>query len=123
MSNKEQERRKFPRIKDKGVSVQFKFEGLSAITKSLDISASGIYCKITEQIPLMTKLEIVLALPSEHGSSRPTLIDIEGVVVREHPVIQNGRADHYDIAIFFTNLMPKDREKLVKYIDKRSSNN
>jgi len=111
------ERRKFPRIKDKGISVQLKGEGFGVITQSLDVSASGIYCKVTEAIPLMTRLEIVLALPSKRKSSVATLLHIEGVVVREHPVVREGKIEHYDVAIFFNFLSQKDRERLIKYID------
>ena len=113
------ERRKFPRIKDKGISIQLKGEGFGVITQSLDVSASGVYCKITEPIPLMTRLEIVLAIPGKRDPSVPTLLHIEGVVVREHPVIKNGKTEHYDVAIFFNFLTPKDREKLVNYINSR----
>ena len=110
------ERRKHPRIKDKNISVKLKGEGFEAITQSLDVSASGIYCKVTERIPLMTRLEIVLSLPNEKNPSSPTVLDVEGVVVREHPVLKGGRAEHYDVAIFFHSLLPKEREKLARYI-------
>jgi c-di-GMP-binding flagellar brake protein YcgR len=115
-----EERRRFPRIKDKGISIQIKAEGFKAITQSLDVSASGIYCKITERIPLMTRLEIVLALPEENKES-PTIINVEGIVVREHPVIKDGRAEHYDVAIYFNSLTPRERDTLVRYINGRFS--
>jgi PilZ domain-containing protein len=115
-----EERRKFPRIKDKDISIQIRSEGFQTITQSLDVSASGIYCKMTERIPLMTRLEIVLALPNKKKDAPPILMHIEGVVVREHPVLHEGRVAHYDVAIFFNNLMPKERDKLSSYIKSRS---
>ncbi|MBU0570756.1 MAG: PilZ domain-containing protein [Candidatus Omnitrophica bacterium] len=111
------ERRKFPRIEDKGIEVQLKGEGFGIITQSLDVSASGVYCKITNPIPLMTRLDIVLALPGKKAGSAPLLLHIEGVVVREHPVVKDGKTVHYDVAIFFNFLKPGDREKLITYIN------
>ncbi|MCK4852259.1 MAG: PilZ domain-containing protein [Candidatus Omnitrophica bacterium] len=113
------ERRKYPRIKDKDISVKLEGEGFSTITQSLDVSASGIYCKVVERIPLMTRLQIVLSLPAKDRSSGSTNMDIEGVVVREHPVMKDGRVEHYDVAIFFNTLMPKERKKLTQYISRK----
>ena len=110
------ERRKFPRIKDKDISIQIRSEDFHTITQSLDVSASGIYCKVTERIPLMTRLAIVLALPGKNKDSSQILMNVEGVVVREHPVVRDGEVVHHDVAIFFNNLTPSEREKLSKYI-------
>jgi len=115
------DRRKKARIKDKGIAIQLKTDGLGIITQSLDVSASGIYCKVKEHIPVMTKLKIVLALPGKESSPAPVLLDIEGVVVREHPVIRDGKVQHHDVAIFFNNLTPKDRDRLVRYISKKTA--
>ena len=43
-------------------------------------------------------------------------LEIDGVVVREHPVIIDGVIKHYDAAIFFDNLSPKDREAIQNYV-------
>jgi len=113
------ERRRYPRIKDKDISIQLMGEGFDVITQSLDVSANGIYCKIKKPIPLMTRLQIVLALPNKSKSARPTILTIEGIVVREHPVKREGHIEHYDVAIFFNSLMPQERETLVNYISKK----
>jgi hypothetical protein len=112
------DRRKYPRIKDKNISIQFKGDGFDAITQSLDVSASGIYCKVKNSIPLMTRVEIVLALPEPGTKGSVTILTVEGVVVREHPVIKDGNIEHYDIAIFFNALSEKERKMLVEYIEK-----
>lgn len=114
------ERRRYPRIKDKDIFVQLTGEGFDAITKSLDVSASGIYCKVTERIPLMSRLQIVLSIPDQKKPSTPVTLNIEGVVVREHPVMKEGRVEHYDVAIFFNSLMPKEREMLIRYINQKT---
>jgi len=114
------ERRRYPRIKDDNISIQLSGDGFNAITQSLDVSASGIYCKVDRHIPVMTRLQIVLSLPGKGRSSRKVTMNIDGVVVREHPVKKDGRVQHYDVAIFFNTLLPRERETLVKYINNRS---
>ena len=73
------ERRRYPRIKDKDIGVKLSGEGFDTISQSLDVSASGIYCKVKERIPMMTRLQIVLSLPGKSKSSSRKM-DIEGVV-------------------------------------------
>lgn len=113
------ERRKHPRIRDKNISIKLSGDGFNAITQSLDVSASGIYCKVDHHIPVMTRLEIILSIPGRKGSSSSTTMNIDGVVVREHAVKEDGRVQHYDIAIFFNTLLPKERRLLVQYINKK----
>ena len=115
-----QERRKFPRIKDTHVGVELSGEGFNTITQSLDVSASGIYCKVDRHIPVMTRVEVILTLPGRTKSGSAVKMDIEGVVVREHPVKKEGKIQFYDVAIFFNMLMPKERQKLIEYINRTS---
>jgi hypothetical protein len=114
------ERRRFPRIKDKNISVKLSGDGVDTITQSLDVSASGIYCKVDRHMPLMTRVQIVLSLPGKTKSSAPITMNLDGVVVREHPVMTEGKVQYYDVAIFFNTLTLKERKQLVQYIDKRS---
>ncbi len=116
-----QDRRAYPRISDKNISLKLKSENFdSTISQSLNISASGVYCKIDKEIPLMSKVKIVLMLPNEK-TKKPTktsVLETQGIVVREHPVIENGQVKHYDVAIFFDNLSKKDQKKIQHYIQK-----
>ncbi|MCK5450673.1 MAG: PilZ domain-containing protein [Candidatus Omnitrophica bacterium] len=114
-----EERRKYPRVKDKNISVKLFGGGISTITQSLDVSASGIYCKIVKRVPIMTKVQVLLSLPGKTKGAAPVTMDIDGVVVREHPVKKDGKIKHYDVAIFFNTLMPKERECLIKYINRK----
>ena len=116
---KNAERRKHPRIKDKDISVKLSGEGFNTITQSLDVSASGIYCKVARRIPLMTRVQLILALPGKNGGASENL-HVDGVVVREHPVIKDGAIQHYDVAIFFDSLLPRERKLLADYIGTRS---
>lgn len=114
------ERRKHPRIRDKNISIKLSGDGFNAITQSLDLSASGLYCKIDREIPVMTRVQVVLSLPSEKKTGSSVAMKLDGVVVREHPVKKEGKIQHYDIAIFFNTLLPRERKRLVRYINTRA---
>lgn len=114
------ERRKYPRIKDEKISLKVKSEQFdTTISQSLNISASGVYCKVDKQIPLMSRVKIILMLPSDIKGGKMKKVDTDGVVVREHPVTENGKILHYDVAVFFDNLSAKDRETIKDYIARR----
>jgi len=122
--SKKADKRKYPRVKDANISLKVKSGDIDIITQSLDISASGVYCKVEKEIPLMSRIKILLILPkSKDGPSeaaQTSKIETDGVVVREHPVIVNGRINHYDVAIFFDNISTKDRESILSYIDQKA---
>ncbi len=108
------ERRSFPRVQDEGLALELESGDFDTITHTLDISASGIYCKIDKEIPLMSRVRIKLMVPEVQRTEKK--LEIDGVVVREHPVIIDGVIKHYDAAIFFDNLSPKDREAIQTYV-------
>ncbi|UCD55537.1 MAG: PilZ domain-containing protein [Candidatus Omnitrophota bacterium] len=119
------EKRKYPRLKDENISLKVKSGDIDIITKSLDISASGVYCKVEKEVPLMSRIKVVLIVPKSKTDNTPApqtaKIEIDGVVVREHPVIINGKIAHYDVAIFFDNISAKDREALLAYIKSKGA--
>jgi hypothetical protein len=113
-----QERRGSQRIEDRGLSL--KLEGFDSITHTLNISPSGVYCKIDKPLPLMSRVRLKLMIPDqtrEDGQARN--LDVGGVVVREHPVMVDGAVKHYDIAIFFEDLSAKDKEAITSYISNK----
>ncbi len=109
----DQERRAFPRIKDEALSLELKTGDFDVMTHTMDVSASGIYCKVDKEIPLMSRVRLMLMLPDEKT------VEVTGVVVREHPVIIDGVTKHYDVAIFFDDLSTKNRETIENYISKK----
>ena len=116
---KAKERRKYPRIKDNKISLKLKTEQFdTTISQSLNISASGVYCKVDKELPLLSRVKIILMLPLDANDkkSKTNKVEIEGVVVREHPVIENGKLKHYDLAILFDNLSARDREAIKEYV-------
>ena len=123
MTKKKVEKRQYPRVKDVNVSLKVKSKDDDIITKSLDISASGVYCKLEKEMPLMSRIKIILIIPKIQSGEKSTQnikIETDGVVVREHPVIENGKIIHYDAAIFFDNMSVKDREHILSYINSRA---
>jgi len=113
------ERRRFPRVKNSRIALTLKTDKFDAsISNSLNISASGVCCKVDKEIPLMSRVKIVLMFGSAEGNkkAKPQRIETEGVVVREHPVIENGKVVHYDAAIFFDSLSEQDRNVIKDYI-------
>ena len=116
------ERRAYPRVKDEGLALKLNTGEFDMITHTLDVSASGLYCKVDKEIPLMSRVKMILMVPDTSGESKATKsVEVEGVVVREHPVIINGRKKHYDVAIFFDNLSPKNRDVIANYVLTKSS--
>ena len=114
------ERRREPRIHDEGVSLKLQSDGFDSITHTLNISASGLYCKVDKEIPIMTRLKLMLMLPDITKPGKPVKsIEIDGVVVRAHPVIIDGKTKHYDVAVFFDFIPPKSKEMINNYIARR----
>ena len=90
------------------------------MTHTLNVSASGIYCKVEKEIPLMSRVQLMLMMPDPAKDGKSSVgIEVDGVVVRQHPVIINGHVKHYDIAVFFENLSPEHREMISEYIARK----
>ncbi|MFC1577050.1 PilZ domain-containing protein [Candidatus Omnitrophota bacterium] len=113
---KRKERRGFPRIQDNKVSLKLKAGNFDIITHALNISASGICCKINKELPLMSRVKMALMMPVSGSAKNAKAFEVEGVVVREHPVIIGGKIKHYDVAIFFEECPAKLRELLADYV-------
>jgi hypothetical protein len=114
------ERRKAPRIADEGLSLKVMGGDFDFVTHTLNVSASGIYCKVEKEIPLMSRVQLMLMMPEAAKDGKGSVgVEVEGVVVRQHPVIIDGRVKHYDIAIFFENLSLKHREMISDYIARK----
>ena len=115
-----QERRKFPRIHDEGLSLKLDAGDFDTMTHTMDISASGIYCKVGREIPLMSRVKLAIMVP-DTGKVDGLLkaLEVDGVVVREHPVIIDGAVKHFDVAIFFDNLSEHDKRVIQSYIERK----
>ena len=112
-----EERRKSPRIQDEGLSLRL--EGFDSVTHTLNISPSGVYCKVDKELPLMSRLKLALMIPDPSKEDGVKAIEVTGVVVRQHPVVIDGTTKHYDVAIFFEDLLQKDKEAISAYISRK----
>jgi hypothetical protein len=113
-----EERRRFPRLDDNSLAV--KLDGFDSITHTLNVSPSGVYCKVDKELPLMSRVKLMLMVPDaakDTGSVKN--LEVSGIVVREHPVIVDGIIKHYDIAIFFDDLSARDKDIISAYISKK----
>jgi len=115
-----EERRKFPRLEDESLSLRLRLDDFDSVTHTLNISSSGVYCKTDKDLPLMSRVKLILVMPDPAKDAVSTKnLEVSGVVVRQHPVIVDGVIKHYDVAIFFEDLSPKDKEAISAYIAKK----
>ena len=117
-----EERRKHLRTKGK-LPLKIADKAFDIITETVDVSPSGIYCRVTRLLPLMSKIEIVFLVPPKNGSKskQAKKIRCKGVVVRTEPIIlENADKAHYSTAIFFTDISAKDHKALEAYVESGS---
>ncbi len=115
-----QERRKFPRVKDECLSLKLRLDDFDSITHTMNISSSGVYCKLDKELPLMSRVKLMLMIPDPAKESTLKKLEVSGVVVRQHPVTIDGTIKHYDVAIFFEDLSEKEKEIIAGYINRKS---
>jgi len=113
------ERRKSVRIPAK-LAMEIKISGMdSASAESINVSANGVYFSSPTFIPVLTKLEVNLSLPSpveQESRKSPRLISCEGIVVRCEPEQEQPDTKIYEIACYFTAINAKDKDYLDSYI-------
>jgi hypothetical protein len=141
------EKRKFRRIK-KRLDVDISVGKYRIKAETHNISCSGAYCRVDRFIPLMSKVGILLLLPSwannkagdgslnsggrktgnmakREGcfSSRTNMERVlcEGVIVRCVPALTQGPKACYDVAIFFSKLSDDVRARISEFINRKPS--
>ena len=109
-----QERRRHPRAVTQ-IPLKIAQEEGDIVTESLNLSRSGVYCRISKRLHLMTKLKVQLLLPARKDDKSVTkTIHCEGVIVRVEPLIEAG---WYNIAIFFNEIARRDAEFISDYVN------
>ena len=119
-----EERRKHYRKKSQ-LPLKIADKTFDVITETVDVSSSGIYCRVTRLLPLMSKIEVVLLVPPKNGSKskQAKKIRCKGVVVRTEPIIlKDADKAHYNTAIFFTDISAKNQKALEAYVESGSVN-
>jgi c-di-GMP-binding flagellar brake protein YcgR len=108
------DRRQHPRADARlaaGVRASAGTELLSVTT--LNVGAGGVYVEVPHFIEPLTKLELVLELPTATGSAR---VQTEAIVVRTQPDHADPQVSRYQIACAFLALSAADREALQQYV-------
>ena len=110
---KRKERRSSPRAKEVfGIKIADMKSDI--VAETINISASGIYCQSEHSVPLFRGIGIKIQLPEISG-----VIECLGVVVRCEKV--SGK-ELYNLAIFFSDMNPKNKESLSNYVEKKLTN-
>ena len=113
------ERRAFPRVKA-GFPVKFAAEESGIMAHAEDISYSGVYCVVNKFIPLYTKVFLALFVPLFKGKDRvEERMDCEGVIVRAEAIQPEEKEPVYRVAIFFSEIHQKDKQKIARYVEER----
>ncbi|OIO38539.1 MAG: hypothetical protein COT00_02735 [Candidatus Omnitrophica bacterium CG07_land_8_20_14_0_80_50_8] len=89
-------------------------QGYEVQAKSVNISNNGVRCLIDRDIPLMTQLDIVFSLPVVvNFSSKEKIVKAKGVIVRKE---EDAASDRFFVAIYFSDIKPKDQKVLNEFI-------
>ncbi len=106
------DRRGYPRIERRlPFRIAVGQDVLSAQT--LDLSCSGVNCRVDRPIPEMTRLQVVLALIRGADAEAVIYVECEGIVVRCEPEPDGAR---HQVAVFFHDISASERNKLDRYI-------
>lgn len=111
------ERRKQPRAKAVG-GLTVGAKPHLATVQVKDISAAGLCFKNSRPLEFMSRLQMILVIPlCADALVRPEIGEIhcEGVVVRCER-IEDKHGNHYEIAVFFTQMDEAARKAVEKYV-------
>lgn len=89
------------------------YDGYDITASVINISASGLLCRTSREVPVMSKIEMALVLPTRVAPARSETVKISGVVVRNE---KDERG--YRTAIFFLEMSPVHRKKLEVYLSR-----
>ena len=106
------ERRRHPRLYH-NLPLKISTDEVEIVTETQNLSCSGAFCRIDHRLEPMTKLKIHLLLPVRKGTKiQNRKISCIGVVVR----CQLEDADHFNAAIFFSDITPRDAEIISEFV-------
>jgi hypothetical protein len=111
------ERRRFPRVA-RGLSLKLSSDACDLIAETENISAAGANCLVTEAMPMMTRVAVMILLPIQRAGKPSTRqIRCEGVVVRSE-AIRTSQAPNsrYATAIYFSNIKVTDQRAINAYV-------
>jgi c-di-GMP-binding flagellar brake protein YcgR len=110
------DRRKHPRVSENiPCQVSVGAQTLSAETKN--ISCGGALCVLPQEIPAMTRLDVLLELPSVpgFGALPRQAVRCHGVVVRQDRMPME-ETPTFLTAIYFSDLAETDRRRIGEFV-------
>lgn len=111
------ERRRWVRIEE-ALPFRIGHAAYETETVTINISAHGALCLVEKDIPVMTKLDLVLSLPPLSGFySKTRAIRLRGVVVRKE---EDPAGAGFRLAVYFSGVRPDDQRLLQEFIRLRS---
>ncbi len=112
------EHRKHPRINER-LQFKLKTNHFDIVTETINLSCIGAYCQANKYIPLMTGLEIVLALPHVDKEDELEYVKCNGLVVRVEKVSSDANTRNaYNIAIYFSEIEDSDKQKIESFVER-----
>jgi hypothetical protein len=109
-----QEKRRHLRV-EYNIPVKISGDHGDILTETKNISSSGAFCRMTQRLEPMTKLNVYLLLPLRKSDKVTTKsITCEGVVVRTQAA---AGEEYYDTAILFSNIAPKDSRTINDFVE------
>lgn len=114
MTSAFKERRQAPRAENK-IPFKFSHEDGDIVTETVNISRSGVSCRVNKFIEPMMKVKVNFLLPVKNSNqSTNKRISCNGIVVRTELVSTDE--GFYNVAIFFNEISTKDAEKIDDYV-------
>ena len=104
------DRRRWPRAKADW-PVQLSMDGGRFEARVRDVSRAGVCFFLDRPVKLMTILSVELDLPMEDGVRH---VRGQGAVVRCEKI--SDRLDHYEIALFLSDLAEPDRDAVESFV-------
>jgi len=113
--NDPSERRRYPRI-ETSIPMNLKADKRNVSAEAINLSMSGVCCRVNRPFEVMASLEIVLMLPDDGAPDDLVYVECQGIVVRNEKT-----ATSYQIAIFFNEIERNEKRKLAAYIATHNS--
>ncbi|HXV74849.1 MAG TPA: PilZ domain-containing protein [Candidatus Polarisedimenticolaceae bacterium] len=115
------DRRRHPRVETR-IQVNGSPEDGAVVARMVtdNLSLAGLQCTSSADFPEMTRLAVRLMLPPIRGGGNEVEpVDVEAVVVRRTDLAASSGDARYRLALFFTRIDDRSKERLVSFLEAR----
>ncbi len=96
------------------IPVKISSEDFDFVTETINLSRSGVYCRIDKYVEPMTKLKIHLLLPFKRDNKIVTKkVSFHGIIVRTESVPDKNT---FNVAIYFNEISKRDVEIVADFV-------